>query len=234
MTRVNQSAPLRAAKGIVMALAASVSALAPIAAQAQNAAPQQAPADAGPSIVQLKAEPSQTDWTKVCGRDEGANKEICYTTRDFVTDQGQPVLAVAVYDVKGETTKIARFLMPLGLLLRPGLRFAVDKNEFVPGHYAICFPNGCFAEAPVPDAFINSLKKGNTLNISAQNQMGREVTFAVPLAGFSKSFDGKPIDPQALEEQQRKLQEALQKRSEELRQRSGQEATPAAPAPAQK
>ncbi|MFC0217969.1 invasion protein IalB [Pseudochelatococcus lubricantis] len=241
MSRVKQSAPLRAASGIAMALVAGISALAPVAAYAQNAPAQTAPAQgqqppAGPSLVQLKAEPSQADWTKVCGRDEGANKEICYTTRDFVSEQGQPVLAVAIYDVKGDATKIVRFLMPLGLLLRPGLRFFVDKNDPVAGQYAICFPNGCFAEAPVPDAFINSLKRGNILNVSAQNQMGREVTFAVPLAGFTKGFDGKPIDPQALEAQQRQLQEALQKRSEELRQRSGQPgqggapAAPAAPA----
>jgi hypothetical protein len=74
------------------------------------------------------------------------------------------------------------------------------------------------------------MKRGTVLNVSAQNQMGREVTFAVPLAGFTKGFDGKPIDPQALEEQQRRLQEALQKRSEELRQRSGQAGQDAAPA----
>ena len=55
----------------------------------------------GPTVVQVKAEPSQPEWTKVCGKDQGTNTEICYTTRDFVSDQGQPVLAVAVYDVKG-------------------------------------------------------------------------------------------------------------------------------------
>ncbi|MGI6244775.1 MAG: invasion associated locus B family protein [Pseudochelatococcus sp.] len=233
MSRVKQSAPLRAASGIAMALVAGMSALAPVATYAQTAPAQgQQQQPTGPTVVQLKAEPSQAEWTKVCGRDEGANKEICYTTRDFVSDQGQPVLAVAVYDVKGEPTKIARFLMPLGLLLRPGLRFFVDKNDPIAGQYAICFPNGCFAEAPVQDAFINSLKRGNILNISAQNQVGREVTFAVPLAGFTKGFDGKPIDPQALEQQQRQLQEALQKRSEELRQRAGQPGGAPAPAPA--
>lgn len=237
MTSIEQSAPLRAANGVALALVAAVSALSPIAAHAQGATPAQQPAapPPGPSVVALKAEPSQTDWTKVCGKDEAANKEICYTTRDFVTEQGNPVLAVAVYDVKGEATRIVRFLMPLGLLLRPGLRFGVDKNEPTAGQYAICFPNGCFAEAPVPEAFINSLKRGNILNVSAQNQMGQEVTFTVPLSGFTKGFDGKPIDPQALADQQRRMEEGLQKRAEEARQRALQQqggAAPAAPAPA--
>jgi invasion protein IalB len=240
-------------RGLALVLGAAV-ALAPFSVLAQQAQPQRpasrpaqpaqpapaqpAPAQGqaaqtGPTLVQVKPEPSQTSWTKVCGKDQAANKEICYTTRDFVSDQGQPVLAVAVYDVKGDANKIVRFLMPLGLLLQPGIRFGVDTAQPTPGRYAICFPNGCFAEAQVKDDFINSMKKGNTLNISVQNQGAREVTFAIPMADFAKAFDGAPIDPKVLEEQQKALQDELAKRQEELRKRlGGADATPgAAPAP---
>lgn len=207
---------------------------APAQQPAQPPAGQAAPT--GPTVVQVKPEPSQTSWTKVCGKDEAAKKEICYTTRDFVSDQGQPVLAVAVYDVKGDANKIVRFLMPLGLLLQPGIRFGVDTAQPTPGRYAICFPNGCFAEAQVQDPFINAMKKGTTLNISVQNQGAREVSFAIPLADFAKGFDGAPIDPKVLEQQQKQLQDELAKRQEELRQRlgaGGANAAPgAAPAPA--
>jgi invasion protein IalB len=179
----------------------------------------------GPAIVAVKPEPSQTEWTKVCGKDPGNNKEICYTTRDFVSDQGQPVLAVAVYEVKGDASKIVRFLMPLGLMLQPGVRFGVDQAQPTAGRYAICFPNGCFAEATVKDDVINAMKKGTTLNISVQNQGTREVTFAIPVAGFGKSYDGAPIDPKVLEDQQKKLQEAMEKQQEELRKRLGGDAS---------
>lgn len=182
----------------------------------QQGQPQQQPS--GPTVVQVKAEPSQPEWTKVCGKDQGTNTEICYTTRDFVSDQGQPVLAMAVYDVKGQQAqKVVRFVMPLGLLLQPGLRFAVDQGQATPGRYVMCLPNGCFAEAQVKDDFIAAMKKGANLNVSVQNNQGREITFAVPAAGFGKAFDGAPIDPKVLEEQQKKLQEELEKRSEELR-----------------
>lgn len=199
---------------------------------AQQPAQQAAPT--GPTVVQVKPEPSQTTWTKVCGKDEAAKKEICYTTRDFVSDQGQPVLAVAVYDVKGDTSKIVRFLLPLGLVLQPGIRFGVDTAQPTPGRYAICFPNGCFAEAQVNDGFINQMRKGNTLSISVQNQAGREVSFSVPLTDFAKGFDGAPIDPKVLEEQQKQLQSELSKRQEELRQRlgGGANAAPGGAAPA--
>jgi invasion protein IalB len=213
----------------------------PAAQPARPAAPAPQPAapaaqgqqNAGPTVVTVKAEPSQPEWTKVCGKDQNTNTEICYTTRDFVSDQGQPVLALAVYDVKGQQPqKVVRFVMPLGLLLQPGLRFAVDQGQATPGRYVMCLPNGCFAEAQVKDDFIASLKKGNNLNVSVQNQMGREITFAVPAAGFGKSFDGPPIDPKVLEEQQKKLQEELQKKSEEMRQKMLQgQGSGAAPAP---
>ncbi|RDJ24226.1 invasion associated locus B family protein [Bosea caraganae] len=241
------SSPSRRALGLVLSAALGLSPVSAFAQQPRPAQPRpaqpapQQPAQppagqgqaAGPTVVQVKAEPSQTNWTKVCGKDQAANKEICYTTRDFVSDQGQPVLAVAIYDVKGDPTKIVRFLMPLGLLLGPGIRFGVDTAQPVAGRYAICFPNGCFAEAQVKDDFINAMKKGTTLSASVQNQGGREVSFQIPLTDFAKGFDGAPIDPKVLEEQQKQLQDELAKRQEELRQRlggSGASAVPGAPA----
>ncbi|MGY2050838.1 invasion associated locus B family protein [Methylobacterium sp. JK268] len=196
-----------------------------------NAAQQQA---SGPQVVAVKSEPSQADWTKVCGKDQGSGAEVCYTTRDFVSEQGQPVLAAAIYDLKGAqgNVRVARFLLPLGLLLQPGIRVAVDTGQALPGKFAVCFPNGCFAEVPgLKDDVIASFKKGTTLNLSVQNQAQREVTFAVPLAGFGKAFDGAPIDPKVLEEQQKKLQAELERRSEEMRKQleAQKGAAPAAP-----
>lgn len=234
MGLMTNNAAKRTPLAMVAVVAAAATGLLPglAHAQQQQPAPQQPQQPQGPTIVQVKPEPSQTEWTKVCGRDQAANKEVCYTTRDFVSDQGQPVLAVAVYEVKGDPTRIVRFLMPLGLLLRPGVRFTVDQNQPTPGQYAICFPNGCFAEAEVKDDFVAAMKKGQNLNVSVQNQAGRLVTFAVPAAGFGKAFDGPPIDPKVLEEQQKKLQEELEKKSEELRKKLGGDASAAPAAPA--
>ena len=79
------------------------------AQQAQPAAPQP---PLGPQRVELVA--MQADWTKVCGHDPQANKDICYTTRDFGTAADkQPALALAVYDVKGEDQRIVRMLLPV-------------------------------------------------------------------------------------------------------------------------
>jgi len=227
--------------GLVVALALVFGAVQPGSAQqpakppAKPAAPAPAPSAAppppAPTLVQLKPEPSQQEWLKVCGEDQVAKKKVCYTTRDFVSDQDQPVVAVAVYDVQGEPQKVVRFLMPLGLLMQPGIRFAADQGQGIPGKYAICFPNGCFAEGAVKEETIAAFKKANVLAISVQNQFGQEVSFQVPMAGFGKAFDGPAIDPAILEAQQKKLEEQMQKQAEEMRQKMQQQQGGAAPAP---
>jgi invasion protein IalB len=205
-------------------------------AQAQKQTPPAQPAPAqqqqqGPLKVELQ--PTQGEWTKICGKDQAANKEICYTTRDFGTAADQPpVLALAVYDVKGDDQRIVRLLLPVALMLRPGFRFSVDKGANQEGGFEICFPNGCFAEAKVKGPSIDQMKKGTTLNVSVKNQANNEVTFTLPLAGFGKSFDGPAMDPKVLEEQQNRLQQELQKRAEE--QRKALESQQGAAAPAQK
>ncbi|WP_232629800.1 invasion associated locus B family protein [Methylobacterium sp. Leaf118] len=215
---------------------------APAPAQSQPATPaanqaQQAQ-NAGPQIINVKSEPSQADWTKVCGKDNASGTDVCYTTRDFVSDSGQPVLAVALYDMKNaqakQEVKVARFLLPLGLMLAPGIRFSIDGKEASAGKFAVCFPNGCFAEIPaVTPEQLALFKKGTTLNVSVQNQTQREVVFAVPLAGFGKAFDGPAIDPKVLEDQQKKLQAEMEKRSDEMRKKLEQgSAAPAPGAPA--
>ncbi|HEX3495604.1 MAG TPA: invasion associated locus B family protein [Methylocella sp.] len=204
---------------------------------AQPAQDQAAPAQQQPQgPVKIDLVPTQNDWTKVCGRDPAANKEICYTTRDFSSQAGQaPVLALAIYDIKGDDTRIVRLLVPVGLLLRPGFRFAIDKGPTLEGSFEICFPNGCFAEAKVKGATIDQIKKGSILSVAVKNQVNNEITFAIPVAGFGRAFDGPPIDPKVLEEQQKKLQEELQKRAEEERKRleaaKPDASKPAAPAP---
>jgi len=208
---------------------AQTSGQAPKSKQPAPKAQQARPQNGGPVTVQLKPEPAQPDWTKVCGKDERTKAEVCYTTRDFVTEKGQRIFAVAVYDAKDKgAQKTLRVLTPLGFLVPPGVRITVDKGKPVAGRYATCLAHGCFAEAAVKDDFVTALKKGTAMNVSARNQAGVVVTFAVPMEGFSKAFDGPPIDPQVLAEQQKKMQEQLQKRSEELRKRlSSQSSNPA-------
>lgn len=234
--------PLISKRGLTLALMTTCLAAAPAYAKKkappapppaadQTATPDSgSPPAAGGQQNRLPLVATQKEWTKVCGKDQAANKEVCYTTRDFSAEPGKPpVLALAVYDIKGDDTKIVRMLMPIGLMLRPGFRFAVDGGQPTEGAYEICFPNGCFAEAKVKTATIDTMKRGTSLTVSVRNQANQQVDFAVPLEGFGKAFDGPAIDPEVLKKQQEQLQAGLQKQAEEERKRleSQQKGAPA-------
>ena len=51
------------------------------------------------------------------------------------------------------------------------------------------------------------------------NGQGQAVSLPLPLPDFAKAYDGPPTDPKVFEENQKKLQEELQKRADEARKR---------------
>ena len=61
--------------------------------------------------------------------------------------------------------KVIRLLLPPGLLLKPGFRFSIDKGPQETGAFEICFPNGCFAEAKVKPATVDSMKKAEKMAV---------------------------------------------------------------------
>lgn len=225
-------------KCVGAAALAGALAIAASGAFAQSAKPPAAPAGAPTGPLKVDLLPTQGDWMKVCGKDQANNKEVCYTTRDFGQGADQPpVMALAIYDVKGDEKRMLRLLLPVALMLKPGFRFTVDQGQPQSGAFAICFPNGCFAESELGGPLITSMKKGTTLNVFVKNQVGNEVTFTLPMAGFGKAFDGAAVDPKVLEEQQKQAQRQLEERAKQERAKLEQQlgaapaVPPAAPAP---
>ena len=101
----------------------------------------------------------------------------------------------------------------------------------------ICFANGCMSDYEVTPEMLANMKKGQNLVVQAINANGAPLTLPLPLqetggSGFAKAYDGPPTDPKVFEENQKKLQEELQKRAEEARKKL--EATQGAGAPAAK
>ena len=223
-------------RGALMLAAAAVLAASGAMAQTTKPAPvpsatatPAAPAGAPSGPVKLDLTPMQAPWTKICGKDQGSGKEVCYTTRDFGQAADQPpTLAIAVYQMTNEDRRIARFLLPVGLLLRPGFRLVIDKGEPIDGKFAICFPNGCFAEADLNNKTIADLKKAQLASVIVRNQANVEVTFNLPMKDFGAAFDGAPVDPKVLEQQNQELQKQLEQRAQSQRQKLEQQQTPGA------
>src|SRR2546425_1978613 len=158
-------------------------------------------------------------WTKFCLKGQDANaKQVCFTGKDGRIESGQPVIAAVIIEPEGEPKKILRVTLPLGMQLIHGTRVIVDNNPPQQSPYVICFANGCMSDYEETPELLANMKKGQNLVVHAINSNGAPLTLPLPLAGeFAKAYDGPPTDPKVFEENQKKLQEELQKRAEEQR-----------------
>lgn len=158
-------------------------------------------------------------WTKFCGKDQQqANaKEVCLTVKEARLETGQFIAGAALIEQEGEPKKILRITLPLGMQLPQGTRMIVDQDQPIMGRYVVCMPNGCMADFEVDGPFVGKMKKGQTLTLQGINLPGQAASYPLPLAEFAKANEGPPTDPKVFEEQQRKLQEELQRRAEEAR-----------------
>jgi invasion protein IalB len=205
------------------------------ATEAQQQAPGQAQGDQ--QQVQLIYSP----WTKFClkGQNNDPNaKQVCFTGKDARIESGMPVVAAVLIEPDGEPKKLLRVTLPLGMQLVHGTRVIVDQNQPMTAPYVICFTNGCMADYDASGELIGKMKKGQGLVIQAINSTGQPISLVLPLADFGKAYDGPPTDPKVFEEQQKKLQEELQRRADEARKKlesqQGQPQssnTPALPSP---
>jgi invasion protein IalB len=84
---------------------------------------------------------------------------------------------------------------------------------------------------------LESMRKGKQMVVAAMNIQQKTMGFPVPLNGFSKAFDGAPVDSVKYEESRRQLMEVFRKRQADLaakateaEQKKGAGQTGAAPA----
>ena len=186
----------------------------PAAAQAQQPAPPaQAPVAA--AIPQFVSSP----WVKLC---EAQPKKICVTRTLLRTTQGAPAALAEFAEPEG-SPKILRITLPLGMLLEYGTRILIDQTQqpYASAKFVTCL-EGCITFYQVSDDLQDKMKKGKTLYVQAVNLNNAPMSFPLSLENFAKAIDGPATDPKAYEEQQKKLQEEMQKRAQ----------PPAAPAPA--
>jgi invasion protein IalB len=193
------------------------------ATPAKPAAPAaQAPAPAAPAAqagAQQQPQLIYSPWTKFClkGQEKDA-KQVCFTGKDARIESGMPVVAAVLIEPDApDAKKVLRVTVPLGVQLTHGTRVIVDQAQPMQGPFVICFTNGCMSDYEANPAMITSLKKGQGLTVQAINAGGQPISLVLPLGDFAKANEGPPTDPKVFEEQQKKLQDELQKRAEDAR-----------------
>src|SRR5262245_50798876 len=212
----------------------------PAKAQPKAAQPKGAPAAPAPATPGAPAAPPAqaaeqpplifSPWTKFCMKAPDPNaKQVCVTGKEGKFESGQPILSAVLIEPEGEAKKILRVIVPLGMVLQYGTRLLIDQGQPAAAPYVVCFVNGCMSDYEANAEIVGNMKKGQQLHVQAVSaSSGQGFTLTMPLGDFAKAYDGPPTDPKVFEEQQKKLQEELQRRAEEARKKLEQ-GTPPAP-----
>ena len=111
-------------------------------------------------------------WAKICNKNPSDGKELCLTIQEVTADNGQFIASATVREVTGEDKKSFVVAVPPGMLLQPGMRAQIDNGKQYELSYGVCFPNACYGELEVDSDFVNSMKKGGQLIITAMSGAG--------------------------------------------------------------
>ena len=202
------------------------------AAPAEGAAAPAAPAADAAAAPAAAANPGQ-NWLKVCDPIDGG-KQACIM-RQVVVANGQFLGSFLLRDDPGQESRLlAVAAVPLGVLLPFGLSCQIDGGKPIRVPFMLCDPLSCATQLVINEAYVNSLKKGGVLKLTAKNRQNKDLVIDITLAGFTTVYDGaaamtfdefnkQSTAPSALEKQ-------LQDRAEQLRKQLGTDAPATPPA----
>jgi invasion protein IalB len=164
--------------------------------------------------------PAEQNWLKVCDPIEGG-KKACIM-RQVVLANGQFLGSFLLRDDPGQESRLlAVAAVPLGVLLPFGLTWQIDSGKPIRVPFMLCDPQSCATQLVINEAYVNSLKKGGTLKLTAKNRQNQDLTVNINLAGFTAVYDG---DAAMTFDEFRKeqtgsaaLEQQLQDRAEQLR-----------------
>ncbi|MCD7061033.1 invasion associated locus B family protein [Pelagibacterium xiamenense] len=184
-------------------------------------------ADAGTVEEGQNAEGSPEDnWLKVCDELEDG-RQACIM-RQVVTSGGVFTGSFLLRDDPSQESRLlAVAAVPLGVLLPFGLTWQIDGGKPVRVPYMVCDPQSCAAQLVINEAYIQSLKRGATLKLTAKNRRNEDITININLAGFTAVYDSEDAltieELNAANSSSNVLEQVLQDRAEEMRQQIGSE-----------
>ncbi|MBT3071817.1 invasion associated locus B family protein [Rhodomicrobium sp. Az07] len=162
---------------------------------------------------------------------------VCLTQVD-VRDNATAILIgkIAVRQVSGQDKPQLLAMLPLGSALPPGALVKVDDKEPIKLAYTTCDQAGCYAEANIEPALIDQFKKGKQIAYLGIDVTGRALSIPLPLEGFAKAIEGKPVPVDKYNADQQKIAEVIKQRLAALRaqQEAAAKNPQGAAAPAQK
>ncbi|HLS67860.1 MAG TPA: invasion associated locus B family protein [Kiloniellales bacterium] len=131
------------------------------------------------------------EWSLRCIELEGQRRcEMLQPVED--PESGEPVMAVVVPSSVPNQPLVAWFVLPLGVLLPPGIAISVDGSE--PERLPIrhCEPGGCLAPLELEGGILQRLQNGVELQVMAYGIDEQQVSIPISLMGFTAALNALP------------------------------------------
>jgi len=161
------------------------------------------------------AQEAAEGWRKVCNKQQDI--DVCNTVNNVLSDTGQPLTILNVIEVSGKQNQ-RRFAIqvPTGRVIPEGVKVSIDGAAPKTVPYMICNGPTCIADMTLDDTLLSTMKKGKKLRVTSVNVQGYPNPIEVSLQGFAQIYAGSGMTDKAFQEDQDKVQKALQLRQKEL------------------
>ena len=133
----------------------------------------------------------ETAWAVRCNDEESVQADNkrgkceIYQRQDM-KDSGQRVIELAIGYPEGQEDARGIFILPMGILLEPGVKLTIDDGKPLAFGVRYCLPNGCFAYVSLNDDLLSRLSNGTQAVVVRAN--GEPLSIPMPLKGFTKAL----------------------------------------------
>ncbi len=157
-------------------------------------------------------------WYKVCSKQHDV--DVCNTMNTVLSNTGQPLTAFNLVEIKGkQNEKRIGIQVPTGRFLPEGVHIQIGDNFSKKIPYVICNGPSCIANDVLDDKLIATMKSGSKMVITTINYRGSANPIEFSLSGFTAAYTGPGMEEKDFQQEQIKLQQAIQSNQKEIEDR---------------
>lgn len=133
-------------------------------------------------------------WQLYCAASKAGEPQDCEIHQLLANKNSK--LAAGLYLIKRGTGKVLMVRVPLGVLLSKNMVLQIDTGITTDAlTYLRCDGNGCIAQMPATEAFLNALRNGSEATLTMFAEATKPVPIKFTLKGFAaaeKALTARP------------------------------------------